>query len=197
MAEVFRTFLGREQFHQSLGCGAFPFDPDQDMVIDETGNDPGVYRRAHFLLEPYQDSHERAVVVLDTAWKGSPGATAIATEIENNLRNRWEDFAVVVINPELEAWMWQDSQHVEKAFQYEGPPSLREWLQQRGDWPPNHSKPPDPKAAVEKVLKYTETPRSAAVYGNVVKRISVSRCTDAAFRKLAVQLQTWFPVEAS
>ena len=196
MAAVFKTFLSRDQFHQSLGCGAFSFDPTQDIVTDEAGHDPGVYCRAHLLLEPYQRSHTYAVVVLDTAWEGSPGATVIAAEIENNLGNRWKDFVVIVIDPELEAWIWQDSQHVEKAFHYKGPPSLREWLQHLGDWPPDLSKPSAPKATVEKVLRHTRTPRSAAVYQNVVKRISVANCTDGAFRKLTEQLQTWFPVEA-
>jgi hypothetical protein len=27
MAEVFKTFLTREKFHLSLGCGPFEFDP--------------------------------------------------------------------------------------------------------------------------------------------------------------------------
>jgi hypothetical protein len=197
MAEVFKAFLGRTQFHQSLGCGAFTFDPNHDIVVDEAGNDPGVYNRAHLLLEPYQNSYHRAVVVLDAAWEGSPNATAIATGIEENLRGRWENYIVVVIDPELEVWIWQDNQHVAEAFRYRGNPPLREWLKQSGDWPEGHTKPTDPKAAVEKVLRYTRTPRSAAVYRKVVSRISVHSCTDPAVRKLVERLRMWFPAEAS
>jgi hypothetical protein len=197
MAEVFRAFLGRNQFHQSLGCSTFVFDPTQDIVVDEAGSDPGVYNRAHLLLEPYQNSHEHAVVVLDAAWDGSPGSFAIATGIEENLRSRWEFYAVVVIDPELEAWIWQDNQHVAEALHYRGNLSLREWLKQSGDWPEGHTKPPDPKAAIEKALRYTRIPRSAAVYRKVVSRISVHDCTDPAFHKLTERLRTWFPTETS
>lgn len=195
MSEVFKAFLQRDKFHQSLGCGAFTFDPKQDIFVDELGNDPGVYNRAHLLLESFQNSHSRAVVVLDAAWEGSPGAEMIINGIETNLRSRWEHYAVVVIDPELEAWIWQDNDHVANAFHYRSPLSLREWLKQSGDWPEGCAKPPDPKAAVEKVLRHTRTPRSAALYRNVVNRISTRGCTDPAFVRLVETLRAWFPGE--
>ncbi len=195
MAEVFRGFLGRDEFHRSLGSGAFEFDPSQDLVVESS--DPAVFHRAHYLLEPYQSSHQHAVVVLDTAWAGSPGAAAITTGIEEQLRPRWEHFVVVAIDPELEAWIWQDSPHVATALRYRTPQPLRDWLKNTGDWPANVSKPPDPKAAVEKVLRYTRTPRSAAVYRRIVSRISVRSCEDPAFHKLAATLRGWFGTESS
>ncbi len=194
MAEVFKGFLEREEFHRSLGCGAFDFDPSQDLIVESS--DPAVFHRAHLLLEPYQRSYRHALVALDAAWGGSPGAAAITAGIEEKLRSRWEHCAVIVIDPELEAWIWQDSPHVATAFRYRAKRLLREWLRDTGDWPADASKPPDPKAAVEKVLRYTRTPRSAAVYRRIVSRISVRSCGDPAFNKLAETLRRWFSAES-
>jgi len=65
---------------------------------------------------------------------------------------REDRFAVIVINPELEAWIWQDNVHVEKALGYTSPPSLRLWLRDEGLWPDGLEKPPDPKEAVLRTM---------------------------------------------
>lgn len=197
MGEVIKGFLSRDASHLSLGCRALDFDPLQDVIVDESGHDPGVYNRAHLLLGPYVRTYERAVVVLDAAWEGSPGADAIAAGIAERMRPFWEDrFAVIVIYPELEVWIWQDSPHVAEAFRYRGPVGLRTWLAETGDWPDGHQKPPDPKAAVERVLRHTRTPRSAAVYRKIACRVSVKGCVDPAFLLLAETLRQWFPEES-
>ncbi|MEN8217565.1 MAG: hypothetical protein ABFS56_14585 [Pseudomonadota bacterium] len=70
----------------------------------------------------------------------------------------WEKdrFVVIVIDPELEAWMWQDNPHIAKAFGFNKSSSLRDWLCSQGLWPLDSPKPPDPKLAFEKTLKVSQ-----------------------------------------
>jgi hypothetical protein len=198
MAEVFKAFLTRDKFHMSLGCGRFDFDPRQDIFPNAGGNDPGLYVRAHHLVADYALTHKYAVVALDAAWDGSPEPAAIEDHVSNNLAAVWAAgrYRVIVIEPELEAWVLHDNPHVATAFRYNGTSPLRHWLRDNGHWPEPLAKPPDPKAAVEALCRFTRTPRSAAVYAKVVSRITVKTCIDHAFRRLAGTLCEWFPPEA-
>ena len=119
MEQVLRGFLGREQFHRSLGCGVFDFDLARDVIVAPT-KDPGVYGTAHELLRPYERSHRRAVVILDSDWNGSPGASAIHEHVTKRMIGRWSEFAVIVIDPELEAWIMNDNAHLARIFRLPG-----------------------------------------------------------------------------
>ncbi|NEQ48438.1 MAG: hypothetical protein F6K00_34875 [Leptolyngbya sp. SIOISBB] len=144
MEATFRGFLEREKFHLSLGVGPFDFD----VIVDSGGNDPGVYNYGHELLMPYQKTHRYAVVVLDQAWEGAPASHEIEQDIMANLTaSGWTatDCTVIVIVPELEAWIWQDSPHLETAFQFNRAKldvGMRDWLKENGLWPEDAVKPP-------------------------------------------------------
>jgi hypothetical protein len=198
MAQVFQAFLMKNRFHLGLGCRSFRFDPKEDLFAHTGGNDPGLYTRAHQLVAPFARTHRYAVVALDAAWEGSPGSKQIVECVSAKLMPIWPvgRFCVIVIDPELEAWVLQDSPHVAAAFRYDGALPLRHWLRDNGHWPAEAIKPPDPKTAVEAVCRFTRTARSAAVYGKIVSRVSVTRCVDPAFRRLAETLCEWFPSEA-
>ena len=102
----------REGFHLSLGIQHFTFDRTMDTLV-ASGNDPEVHTRAHDLLRSYRRTHRFAVVVLDNAWDGSPGVETIQNTIQANMiGSGWHRvrFEVVVIDSELEAWIWQLSQ---------------------------------------------------------------------------------------
>lgn len=198
MAAVFTGFLTRDGFQHSLQVSLFQFDPEQDILVDAAGNDPGVYTRAHEILRSYINRYQYAVVVLDEAWEGSPGAEGIKTHISNNLRqNGWSDdrFVVCVIVPELEAWIWQDSIHVASAFRYNNFAECQQWLHTQGMWPENDLKPPAPKEAIEQVLRIKCIPRSSAIYRRIMSAISIRGCADPAFLQLHNILQGWFPLQ--
>jgi len=202
MAATFRGYFSRNQWHLSLGCGPFEFNPDlgKDLLVDEGGNDPGVYNRAHELLRPYLQSHQRALVALDCEWEGSPGRNAIIADITGKLIDSgWkaEAVKVIAIEPELENWLWQDNPLVAEALRYRGQPDLRRWLEQQGFWPAGATKPPRPKETAEWVLRQTRRPRSSAIYEELARRISVKGCTDKAFMELNDTLRAWFPVEGA
>jgi hypothetical protein len=198
MEAAFIGFLTRDGFHFSLEIQQFNFDPLLDIIVDEMGNDPGVYTRAHEFLRSYQRTHRHAVIVLDNAWEGSPGITAIEDNISQNMRaTGWDenDFTVIAINPELEVWILQDSPVVEKAFRFQQNISLRKWLEQKRLWDASELKPADPKKAVEDTLRISRTPRSSAIYRQITSRISVKGCLDPAFQKLCTKMRQWFAIE--
>lgn len=189
-------FLGRAAYDKRLGTGPFSFDPTQDLIVDEGGSDPGVYRRAHELLKSYRATHSHAVVILDTQWDGSPGADQIADSISQNLEAAgWprEAIAVIVIDPELEAWFWQDNVHVERAVAHERPPTLRARCEADGSWPNGQAKPSDPKGLLETLLRQARKPRSSSLYREVTSLVSVRGCEDGAFQLLCESLRRWFP----
>lgn len=202
MAAAFRGFFGRKQWHLSLGCSSFDFNPEigADLIVDEGGNDPGVYNKGHELLRPYQRSHTRALVVLDCEWGGSPGKVEIEAGITQSLiESGWAEDAVkvIVIDPELENWLWQDKPQVADVLRYRGQKPLRQLLADNGLWPQDAPKPPRPKETAEWVLKQTRQPRSSSIYEKLAGGISIKGCTDAAFVDLHVALRTWFPVGAA
>ncbi|HRX71821.1 MAG TPA: hypothetical protein P5329_11755 [Candidatus Competibacteraceae bacterium] len=198
MAETFKGFLTRRQFHQSLGCAAFTFDPLQD--IRHAG---GIYDTLHtqagYLLRGYQTTHNKLVVAQDCSFSGSPGQASIRENLSGQLRSvGWADhaFIVLAIDPELEQWIWQDSVHVEAVLKHSRPPSLRERLEQQGQWPKGKSKPPLPKETLEAVIRNSRgLRRSSAIYGQISHKVSVKNCKDPEFQRLVAQLRAWFPLE--
>jgi hypothetical protein len=122
MRASFEGFLTRNGFHHSLGCGAFLFDSRSDIVVASGDNDPGLYVRGHELLRPFLSSHRYAVLVLDALWDGSPGAINIKKHLtERVLATGWKDdcFQVIVIEPELENWIWQKNEHVARELGFD------------------------------------------------------------------------------
>ncbi len=201
MAAVFRGYFGRDQWHRSLGCAPFEFDAEtgQDLLVDEGGNDPGVYSRAHELLRPYQRSHERALVVLDCEWGGSPGQSKIVADITANLvASGWRENAVkvIAIEPELENWLWQDNPCVKLQCCATGT-SRRcvTVLEQQGCGLEGQGKPPRPKEAAGRGTAANAPAALLRNLGEVRRRISIKGCSDAAFLELHATLQAWFPPE--
>ncbi|MDN3234328.1 hypothetical protein [Pseudomonas sp. WAC2] len=200
MAATFRGYFKRDGWHLSLGCAPFEMNTDvgADLLVDEGGNDPGVYTKGHELLRPYQSSHHRALVVLDCKWEGAPDKAAIVEHITARLvASGWAEDAVkvIAIEPELENWLWQDKPQVADALRYKGDKPLRQYLADNGWWPADVAKPPRPKEAAEWVLRQTRRPRSSAIYQELAEYISIKGCTDAAFAEMHAAFLAWFPVE--
>ena len=155
------------------------------------------------VLRAYRGSAKHALIILDHDWDGVPETTGAALEsfIEERLeRDGIEGWAVpVVIDPELEAWVFSDSPHVEKVLGWTNRnPTLREALEQQKLWGPKDSKPADPKAALEWVLKTAgRRPISSAYFRNLARRVSTKRCQDRAFLRFRKLLQDWFPPDSS
>ena len=106
--------------------------------------------------------------------------------------------AAVVIAPELENWIWQDSPHVCAHLGHDGSfTDLRQQLERKGFWRPGEAKPHRPKEAVEEVLRVNRIPRSSAIYRDLAGCIGTRGCTDRAFLSLRDAMRRWFPAASS
>ena len=197
MEHTLLGMLSREKFEQALNCARFEFDARLDLLVAVGDNDPGLLTRIEIYARPPRQSHSHLVVMIDAEWTGSPGSAVIRDQIvEGCMRSGWAegDVAAVVLEPELEAWIWQDSPHVEKVVGHKSRgASLRQTLATSGEWPVSAPKPPRPKEALEGVLRRNRVPRSSALYREITERVSVKNCIDPAFKTLQEALQRWFP----
>jgi hypothetical protein len=91
--------------------------PIFEIIVGSIGRDPGCYRRGPSILQQYVRRASHGLIVFDH--EGSGQETRSADEVEAEVRRRlrdagWNDRAdVIVIRPELEAWVWSDSLHVD------------------------------------------------------------------------------------
>jgi hypothetical protein len=129
--------------------------------------------------------------MVDVAWNGSFGAKTIRDRITKRLEESWEQFIVIVIEPELEAWVWQDNPNVARALKC--PIDFRAILAASGHWPVGSPKPPDPKAAVEYMRRHYRADGSKAAFRRLAETVSVRGCQDPAFNYLCDTLRAWFP----
>lgn len=168
-------------------------DVDCDVFV-HPGHDPACYHKAEEFLRAHTSSYAHALVLFDRAWEGGGEHSAERMEADVRARLPGKEWAeVVVIDPELEVWVWSDSPHVEGCLGWAGrDPALRAWLAAQGLWPHDAAKPPDPKLAVERALYVARKPRSSAIYRELARSVSVERCADASFARLRACLRRWF-----
>jgi hypothetical protein len=159
--------------------------------------DPGCFNEAPDVLQSYQDRAAQALVVLDRDGCGQEATSAEGIESDLNIRlasSGWGERAkALVIDPELEIWVWSDSPHVESILGWAGKnPSLREWLSKEGLWSSEQPKPSDPKEALRVALRQGQKRAGAALFGRLAELVSIERCQDASFARLRGLLTAWF-----
>ena len=170
------------------------------VIHTHSGKDPGCYGKAHEFLRASHKRYAHAIVIFDREGCGKESQTreTLEAEVEERLaRNGWRGRArVVVLEPELESWVWSDSPHVPKALGWpRTPPDLRSWLVQRGLLEENRVKPARPKEAMEAVLRHVRKPPSSKIFQTLAENVSLACCVDPAFGKLRTTLHEWFPAE--
>jgi hypothetical protein len=168
-------------------------------VFRHPHRDPGCLLRSHLFLRPYSGQYAHAIVMFDREGCGREdlSSSELTQMVEQGLDSSgWNGRATaIVLDPELENWVWSDSPHLADVFGWrDRQPDLRTWLNRKGHWPEGFSKPRNPKSAVEDALRETGTPRSSALYRNLAERVSFQRCTDPSFERFRTQLATWFPI---
>ncbi|MBM4034345.1 MAG: hypothetical protein FJ291_21580 [Planctomycetes bacterium] len=162
--------------------------------------DAGCLRDCHEFLKPFLQTHCHALVFFDKHGCGREDLSAdmLQLEVEERLRRSgWEDRAcAIVVEPELEVWVWSDSPEVERCLGWAGrQPPLRERLRQKGLWEPGSAKPTDPKAAMALALREAGIAPARAAFERLAASVGLRRCTDRAFVRFRGILQRWFPAK--
>ena len=160
------------------------------------GRDGGARKTGPEVLALDRRRFNHALLVLDFEGSGTdlPNATALEAQLDGRLSMRWKEAAKsVVIEPELDVWVWGADNAVEAAIEWPAGQALREWLRDKGFTLEANGKPTRPKEALESALRLPGLPRSSALYQTIAERISLRRCVDEAFIRLRRQLVQWFP----
>lgn len=161
--------------------------------------DPGCFHKGPEFLKPFRNKARHAIVMLDQAWDRVPCDTS--EETEESLRQKLRVVGMsawacpIVIEPELEAWVFSGSPHVERILGWSGrSPRLRDALKVRDLWQAGAAKPRDPKAAMDWALAEVKKNRTSTIYSRLAQRVSTLNCTDHSFQRFKRLLRQWFPV---
>jgi hypothetical protein len=182
--------------HHSLGCHQINWTP-----FVHPHRDPGCYGRAAEFLQGFTSQFEHALVVFDLEGSGSTfDRTATEAQVESRLQTAgWngDRAACVVVDPEIENWVWSDSPRIPEVLGWKEDTDMRSALDGAGYWPTADLKPPRPKETLEFVLRSLRRPRSSAIYASLGSAVGLARCSDAAFAKLRAVALRWFPATES
>ena len=152
--EALRQVLRRPE---SVGMRRVPFECRR-----HPNRDGGCRASAADFLRPFRKRFSHALVVFDRHGCGSSEARGeIEQHVESELaRNGWQDRGkAIVIDPELEAWLWSNSPAVPMGLVWNGRyGELKSWLQRENVWGHSSAKPDDPKAALNRTLLPTRLP---------------------------------------
>jgi len=164
-------------------------------IIRAYGRDSGVYKKAHELVRGKDSEYEKCLVLFD--YKGSGARKPVADtedEVKNNIiRNSnysQDDVEVIVIDPELEIWIWKGWIHFHRLSERTERRKIIEWLREHEV--PNSYKPDEPKDLFEKFCRHFRVKKSSANYRRISEKTSLRGCTDRAFNKFMNALTRWF-----
>ncbi|MFN3330448.1 MAG: methylation-associated defense system protein MAD4, partial [Pyrinomonadaceae bacterium] len=173
---------------EALGIQPVTYD-----IFIHPRRDPGVFKEAHNFLRQHANLYKHALVIFDCEGCGSQKTSVeLENQVKQNLAEAgWQDRAeVVVIDPELEAWVFSKSPHVAKVIADDDGKLLENML---ANSPKNSlGKPERPKELMEDILKRKSIPRSASLYFKLAESVSFNNCKDSSFLKFRNVLQKWF-----
>ena len=184
-----KGLLGRTQ---ALGIREITYD-----LYQHPWHDAGCRSNSKEFLRPFVNRYNHALVLLDKEGCGQEeqSRTDIEERIEGDLSvTGWNSRAsAIVIDPELEIWVWSDSPQVDNILGWKGnTPTLRNWLREYGYLRAGISKPIDPKKAFKETLRIAQKAHSSALFFALAQKVSIERCTDDAFVKFKTVLRYWF-----
>lgn len=176
---------------------AFGFHEISYDIFVHPHRDPGCLLRCHDFLRPFCHQYAHAFVMFDREGCGKEEfpRELLENEVEKRLsESGWNNRAtVIVLDPELEIWVWSDSPEVAQILGWSGKsPPLSLWLQQTGYLGGHQQKPKSPKEAMEEALRIANKRRSSSIYLELAKRVGVDRCVDPAFMKFKSFMRQWF-----
>jgi hypothetical protein len=157
--------------------------------------DPGVFGKCQDFLRPFHQFYRFALVMFDREGCGSNEPTQA---IQETLKERLDESGwkgrhqVVVLDPELEIWVWADSTNVAKILGLSQKQLQKILAKHKRN---ANLKPKDPKAAMEDALKKSRLPRSSAIYARLASSVTLKNCKDKSFGDLKSALVSWFGLQ--
>jgi hypothetical protein len=196
---VINTLLTKRQKALRIQLQFNPDRPPEGDLLRYAGRDSGCYKDAVDLLGGPLRTHRHALLIFDRHGCGADDRPRdeIEAEVEHKLQDSgWTQGAacVIVIEPELESWVWNKSLHVPDVLGWKNDADgLRSFLAAQDLWADNDSKPSDPKEAMRQSLRKKRKPLGARLFSDLASKVAVGGCQDPAFQKFRQQLQHWFP----
>ena len=193
--DMVQTIKGLLQRPQSLKMARVEFE-----VHRHPDRDSGCRIGAAEYLSAFRDSYRHALVIFDLDGSGShKSREETEREVDGELsRNGWYERAkVIVVEPELEMWVWSASKRVPEVLGWNKTyGELRRWLEEQGLWPEGNDKPPDPKEAMRRTMRESRSRRSPRKFFELASAISLKGCRDSSFGDFKRTLRSWFPPDA-
>ncbi|MAF11853.1 hypothetical protein CMK11_15510 [Candidatus Poribacteria bacterium] len=171
--------------------------PISHTILRHEDHDAGVRLGAHEHLRGAAADFRYALALFDHHGCGADARPA--TDVETSVQERLDGAgwrgrsAVVVFEPELEAWVWSASPRVHETLGISAQ-QRRDVLEHYGST--DLGKPGEPKAAMHAALRLSGRPPSAALFGELASAVGLRRCRDRSFQRLVGQLRKWFPPAA-
>lgn len=187
-----QTLYGLLERHKALQIRRIEY-----RILVHPERDPGVLQRGASLLAEIDalNAFRYALLIFDREGCGREMLTS--SELEQQVQQQldasgWQGrSAVVVIDPELESWVFATSPHVVDVFAGGDAEVFQGVVESFPKTP--LGKPQKPKEAVEKLLRQKAIVRSSALYKELASRVSLKGCIDPAFQRLCAILRSWFP----
>jgi len=179
--------------HESLGIRPITFD-----FLVHSGRDGGVRTTGASIAALKRRQFRHLLMIFDHEGCGAEETSAsdLVRELEGNLASAWGNEArVIVIEPEVDVWMWGGDNILAELLKWNEHQGIREWLREKGFEFDGNDKPLRPKESLEALLKWQNEPRSSSLYERIASRLSLVRCKDQAFVRLHKILQLWFSAE--
>jgi hypothetical protein len=188
MKAALESLLARPE---SLGIRKIRFE-----VRPHPRHDPGCRTQSAGFLRPFSNKFAHALVLFDHEGCGAE-QTPVAN-LEEQVRNElsesgWGNRAhVIVLEPELESWIWSDSPFVDECCGWKGElHPLRPWIAEQFQIRDN-GKPVRPKEAFHAALREMGKIPSSSIFRQLARRVSLERCGDPAFVQFKSTLKKWF-----
>ncbi len=153
-------------------------------------------------LNGFQGRYSHALLIFDYEGCGKEPRYTLAELADSLVRQFQEgpwkrEARAIIINPELESWIWSDSPHVAEIIGWKDKtPALKTWLQTQG-WLSAQlgAKPERPKEAFRAALQATRKSPGSHLFQQLAETVSFQRCADPSFAMFCQTLREWFPKE--
>ena len=156
--------------------------------------DTGVLNEGLELTRKYRNQFHKFILIFD--YDGC-GSSESPEEIRERLLNQGrslgfseDNLELIIINPELEIWVWKNIIHLAKMVGWTES-QLRDWL--KSNYGIENKKPEKPQAVYRKLLWHRQKPKSADNFRYLAEKISLRNCQEQGFKLFSETLRKWFP----